>query len=81
MYAHNMYEDNSIKMFYTDGINDEEKLYTLICNFWKKLKSGGMIAGDDMSFVNVQNAVSKFCSEMNVQTEKLTSLSWRIVKK
>ena len=62
-------------------MNKNYKLKYIIFNFWKKLKPGGMIAGDDMSFINVQNAVSKFCSEMNVETEKLTDLSWRIIKK
>lgn len=82
-YAHKLYEDNSLMMIYTDGINNSENLFEFLNNFWPKLKKGGILAGDDIIFEDVQNGVNKFCKEHNIDWEsdvRKTELSWFIKK-
>ena len=80
LYAHHLYEDNSLMMFYNDGVNQKEKLYQLITNFWPKIKRGGILAGDDINFDDVKSAVEKFCKEEKIEYEQ-TPVSWLIRKK
>ena len=79
-YGHYFYEDNSLMMFYNDGVNEEKKLYKMITNFWPKIKQGGMMAGDDINFDDVKRAVSRFCKDNNIKYEQ-TEVSWYIRKK
>ena len=78
-YSHHFYEDNSLMMFYNDGINEQNALYELMNNFWPKIKKGGMMAGDDINFDDVKSAVNKFCKENDLKYEQ-TPLSWAIRK-
>ena len=78
-YGHHFYEDNSLMMFYNDGVNEEKKLYEMITNFWPKLKQGGIMAGDDINFDDVKRAVDRFCNDNNLTYEQ-TWLSWYIRK-
>ena len=78
-YSHHLYEDNSLMMFYNDGINEKNALYKLMGNFWPKIKEGGLMAGDDINFDDVKLAVDKFCKENNLKYEQ-TPLSWVIRK-
>ena len=78
-YSHHFYEDNSLMMFYNDGINEQNALYELMNNFWPKIKKGGMMAGDDINFDDVKSAVNKFCKENDLKYEE-TPLSWAIRK-
>jgi hypothetical protein len=79
LYSHHLYEDNSLMMFYNDGINEQNALYKLMSNFWPKIKKGGLMAGDDINFDDVKSAVNKFCKENNLKYEH-TLLSWVIRK-
>ena len=78
-YSHHFYEDNSLMMFYNDGINEQNALYELMNNFWPKIKKGGIMAGDDINFDDVKSAVNKFCKENDLKYEE-TPLSWAIRK-
>lgn len=82
-YAYKFYEDNSLMMIYTDGINNSDNLFEFLNNFWPKLKKGGVLAGDDIIFTDVQNAVKKFCNYHNLDYDtdvQKTELSWLIRK-
>ena len=79
LYSHHFYQDNSLMMFYNDGINEQNALYKLMSNFWPKIKKGGLMAGDDINFDDVKLAVDKFCKENNLKYEQ-TPLSWVIRK-
>ena len=36
-------------------------------NFWPKLKSGGVIGGDDIEYQDVLNDVKRFTEEKNIE--------------
>jgi predicted O-methyltransferase YrrM len=82
-YAHKFYEDNSLMLVYTDGINNSDNLFEFLNKLWPKLKKGGILAGDDIIFTDVQNAVKKFCNYHNLDYDadvQKTELSWIIRK-
>lgn len=81
-YTHKLYQDNSLMLVYTDGINDKIELYTFLKSMWPKIKAGGILAGDDIFFDQVREAVKIFCEEMNIQWDDVqkTDLSWVIRK-
>ena len=81
-YSHLFYKDNTIKMFYIDGINNENDLSNMFKNIWPKIKKGGFIAGDDIGFKDVRSAINKFCIEFDYPFEniKITDLSYFIRK-
>lgn len=79
-YSYKFYKDNSLMLFYNDAVNNDKELYELITNFWPKIKQGGMMAGDDINFESVKNAVSRFCKDNNIKYEQ-TEVSWYIRKK
>ena len=82
-YAYKFYEDNSLMLVYTDGINNQNNLFEFLNKLWPKLKKGGILAGDDIIFTDVQNAVKKFCNYHNLDYDtdiQKTELSWLIRK-
>jgi predicted O-methyltransferase YrrM len=82
-YAHKFYEDNSLMLAYTDGINNQNNLFEFLNNLWPKVKKGGILAGDDIIFTDVQTAVKKFCNYHNLDYDtnvQKTELSWLIRK-
>jgi predicted O-methyltransferase YrrM len=82
-YAYKFYEDNSLMLVYTDGINNQNDLFEFLNNLWPKLKKGGILAGDDIVFTDIQIAVKKFCDYHNLDYDKdvrKTELSWLITK-
>ena len=52
-----------------DGDHSENIVYTDLVNFWPKLKVGGIIAGDDVAYIEVLNDVEKFSKEYNVKVQ------------
>lgn len=81
-YAHKLYDDNSLLLVYTDGINNKDNLHNFLVNFWPKLKPGGIIAGDDIVFEDVKNGVKSFCETVGIEWDavQMTHLSWSIKK-
>lgn len=74
-----LYEDESLDFVMIDAGHDYESVKTDIANFLKKVRSGGMIAGDDHSvyFPGVQRAVSELLPDAHVFEETGT---WTYVK-
>ena len=66
--AVNLYKDNSLDFVMIDAGHDYESVKTDIENFLKKVRPGGMIAGDDHSiyFPGVQRAVGELLPEAHV---------------
>ena len=57
--AANFYEDNSLDFIYVDASHKEEDVSNDILLWFPKLKSGGIMAGDDWQKPGVRNAVVK----------------------
>lgn len=82
-YAYKFYEDNSLMMVYMDGVCSSDNLYKFLCNFWPKIKKGGILSGDDIIFKDVQDAIKQFCKDCNLDYErdvKKTGKSYLITK-
>ena len=50
-----------------DGDHGPNVVYNHLINFWPKLKVGGVIAGDDIAYIDVLNDVKKFTKENNLE--------------
>ena len=66
--AVDLYEDNSLDFVMIDAGHDYESVKTDITNFLKKVRPGGMIAGDDHSIYwpGVQRAVDEMLPDAHV---------------
>jgi len=68
-YAHGIYDDNSLDFLWIDGDHGADIVYNDLVNFWPKMKSGGVIAGDDAVYDEVLSDVLKFSKEYEVDVE------------
>lgn len=62
-YAHRLFDDNSVKFLWIDGDHSDNIVYKDLVNCWPKIKSNGVIAGDDYSEIGVEESVKKFIGE------------------
>jgi hypothetical protein len=69
-------------LIYIDASHDELDVYLDLVNYWKVLKPGGVMLGDDMcaDWPGVISAVSRFVKEQNLSIEVLEP-KWAILKK
>jgi predicted O-methyltransferase YrrM len=79
-YAHRLYDDNSLKFVWIDGDHGKDIVYNDLKNFWPKIKSGGTIGGDDITYKEVLDDVEKFSTEYKVDV-KYNYNSFLITKK
>ena len=68
-YAHRLYDDNSLKFVWIDGDHGKDIVYNDLVNFWPKMKSGGTIGGDDITYQEVLDDVKKFSKEYDVKVK------------
>jgi hypothetical protein len=68
-YAHRIYDDNSLDFLWIDGDHGADVVYNDLVNFWPKMKSGSVIAGDDVVYDEVLSDVLKFSKEYEVDVE------------
>tara|TARA_R100001082_G_scaffold3638_1_gene2918 strand:- start:360 stop:1019 length:660 start_codon:yes stop_codon:yes gene_type:complete len=68
-YAHRLYDDNSLKFVWIDGDHGKDIVYNDLVNFWPKIKSGGTIGGDDITYQEVLDDVKKFSKEYDVKVK------------
>ena len=66
-YAHRLYDDDSLDFVWIDGDHNESVVYNDLVNFWPKLKSGAMIAGDDMKSSGVYRDVQTFIDDYDLR--------------
>ena len=59
--AANLYEDNSLDFVCIDAAHDYENVKNDILSWLPKIKSGGVLAGDDYNWPNVKKAVNELC--------------------
>jgi hypothetical protein len=81
-YAYKLYDDLTLKLFYIDGVNDEDSLSDLLINIWPKLKINGILAGDDIIFDGVKEGVLIFLTSLDVSEYEIsyTDVSYMIRK-
>jgi predicted O-methyltransferase YrrM len=58
-----LFSDEYLDYIYLDGNHSYEHVIREIPKYWKVLKTGGMISGDNFEMPGVQNAVMDFCRE------------------
>ncbi len=56
-------EDESLDFIYIDGDHSEEAFKKDLFNYIKKVKVGGIVSGHDLSWIGVNNVLSKFLEE------------------
>lgn len=84
--ALNNYEDNYFDFIYIDACHLYESAYWDICNFFTKLKIGGIMSGHDYvdnPAFGVKKAVDEFCEKNNYKIELIATDSgdWAINRK
>lgn len=62
-YAYRLFDDNSMKFLWIDGDHTGDVVYNNLVNFWPKIISNGIIAGDDLVYPDVKKGVDKFINE------------------
>ena len=62
-YAHRLFDDSSVKFLWIDGDHKEDTVYNDLVNCWPKIKSNGVIAGDDFAEKEVEASVNRFIKE------------------
>ena len=66
-------EDNSLDYLFIDGDHNYYAVYQDMKNYYSKVKSGGIFAGHDLNSRGVQQAVTQFASEINLNLNKIMS--------
>lgn len=75
-YAHYIYEDNSLDFVWIDGSHDEEIVKSDINNYWKKIKPGGILAGDDYVYSAVNDSVNMLVKLHHDEIDDFVSSSY-----
>ncbi len=73
--AHNFFEAD-IDLVYIDGSHSEENVTLDIKKWYKKLKSGGIICGDDFPHPSVKAAVEKVAIELGQKINNANRFWW-----
>lgn len=76
-------ENQLFDFIYVDADHSYEWALHDITNYWKLVKSGGILCGHDRSLEGVSRALNEFMSENNltyVATEQPQTDSWYIIK-
>lgn len=79
-YLINNIEDNSLDFVFIDGDHSYEGVKIDIENSFSKVKSGGLISGDDYGLIpTVDLAVNEFCNKTNIKIN-VKDLVWWFIK-
>jgi len=71
--------DNSLDFAYIDGDHSYEFVIKDIRTYYRKVKKGGVISGDDITWKGVSKAVFEFCCEKKISAV-IKGKDWIIVK-
>ena len=75
---------NNLDFIYIDGNHDYEYVKKDIKNYYKKLRKGGILAGDDIQNRRIPNGVAKALAEFAVKNKLdffIEAPDWWIIKK
>jgi len=67
-------------LIYVDAAHEYESVKMDLSYYWKLLKSGGVMFGDDFSWPGVKKAVEEFCAEKIVQLHNMSEIMWWVFK-
>ena len=78
--ASKLFKAKSLDLIYIDGSHDYKSVLKDIKTWFPKLKSGGIICGDDFNenWQGVVDAVIEFASFKNLTIEKIGGSQWKI---
>lgn len=62
-YAHRLFDNDSVKFLWIDGDHTGTNVYDDLVNNWPKIKTNGVIAGDDYAYSDVEESVKRFIKE------------------
>jgi len=79
--AHNLYKDNSLKMVYLDGNHEYNIIKKDLENYWKKVKKGGFLVGDDFGYTDVEQAVLDFLNDNEISLDNFDSYDFSFIIK
>jgi hypothetical protein len=81
--AAELYEDNSLDFVFIDGSHDYENVKNDINAWYPKVKSGGILAGDDydIKWSGVIKASNEFAKQNNYQLTIDDEFCWNLCKK
>lgn len=74
------FADNSIDLVYIDGDHSTEAVYNDMATWYPKLKTNGLLFGDDFGWATVKSAVVEFCAKNKISLQILKN-KWLIEKK
>jgi predicted O-methyltransferase YrrM len=79
--AVNLYRDNSLDFVMVDGSHEYYQVHKDISQWLKKVKPGGIIAGDDYDWPGVEKAVKEIFPSFNIITNTSNGFpSWLYIK-
>jgi hypothetical protein len=75
------FEDNSLNFVFVDGRSEYDQILKDCANYWKKLKSGGLMFGHGFARLeHVNKAANKFSDSVGLRIENAQQDLWYIVK-
>lgn len=82
-YAARIYDDETLDFVWCDANHNYEYIKRELDTFFPKMKSGGILAGDDYNDEDVKKAVTEFVEENKEEIEYIhtTDISFLITKK
>lgn len=72
-------EDNSLDFIFIDGDHSYEGFLRDLQNYFSKVKSGGIVSGDDISLVAIQKGLQEFFKGSKVEINTNNKM-WYLVK-
>ena len=67
--AANHIEDNTLDYIFIDGDHRYDSVLKDLQAYWPKVKQGGIFAGHDWNFAEVENAVNQFRNKFNIASQ------------
>lgn len=74
------YPDGSLDAVFIDGAHDTDSVLADCAAWWPKVKPGGVMAGHDADFPDVQRGVKAFAQWAGVRDHKVSLRSWAALK-
>ncbi len=56
-----LFEDGSLSVVYVDGYHSREAVREDVCAWWPKLRNGGIMCGDDITWEGVSDGLADAC--------------------
>ena len=74
------FEDNMFDFVYIDGNHSYDYVKNDISGYYKKIKQGGVLCGDDYRMEDVEKAVTEFVKDNNIKNFRVKNDQFVIIK-